>query len=180
MKKEERKPDYEVKKEEKSSPLVAVDHQFYPHPSSSILARSKLRISICFMTARANNTPTNIHQQGCIVLLVLPNNNNVYYFPRYWEMNDRSYYLAEWDKIYVDEFNLDDFHSRMKDSPRLSSNEEYLRDYINCSCLELGGGAREVIVYFSEYFKTDYQKIIIVSYMKKILGTHQQDTHIII
>ena len=70
--------------------------------------------------------------------------------------------------------------SRMKDSSRITSNEEYSRDYINCSCLELGGGAREVIVYFSEYFKTDYQKIIIVSYMKKILGTHQQDTHIII
>ena len=180
MKKEERKPDYEVKKEEKSSPLVAVDHQFYPHPSSSILARSKLRISICFMTARDNNTPTNIHQQGCIVLLVLPNNNKVYYFPRYWIMNHRSYYLTEWEKVYVDEFNYDDFRSRMKDSPRLTSNEEYSRDYIDCSCLELGGGAKEVIVYFSEYFKTDHQKKTIVNYMIKIVETHQQDIRIII
>ena len=80
--------------------------------------------------------------------------------------------------MYVNKFNLNDFHSRMKDSSRITSKEEYSRDYINRSCLKLHDSTKEVML--GKSFKTDHQKKTIVDYMMNTIGTHQQDTHITI
>ena len=70
------------------------------------------------------------------------------------------------------------FHSRMKDSSRITSNKEYSRDYIDRSCLELHDCTKEVML--GKSFKTDHQKNTIIDYIMKTIGAHQQDTHIII